>query len=488
VALAAMTVWAVDAMPAMAQAIAPPQVFARPLQPYGVAALAGGNVLVSSDAALTTLRTRFGPDGSVQAQQTVGGIQTGELAAEAVDPADGRVWDLSISGNLRMIDPATMTIVDIGSLRSTPAEASQVYDVAVGLVRDFTGSVLVAGPGGELTLANSTFGDIAARRSEGGHRLDLLVTGRTSANARYVARVTFVDGVFQAPVKVLISSSAISAFHNYPSGIALNAAGLAATTLTACTGRTDLGQCAGIADYAVTFPIGLPAGTPALVRPPNISATGGSADAAGRLYLTGPIIATATCGDVGLPGIAVLNPTGQYLGCIKLAGAGTFQDLALTADDATAYTTHPAGLVLRWGRLADAVPAVPPGGGGSGGDGGGGVAIDPAIRVLTAPRATVRRLRVTRGRVRVRVSNPNTVPIRLRAVLSRRSAARTRTLASTALTLDAHQSRRVSLRLRPTARALLRRRAKLQARLALTASATGAASVQTSRAVVLRAR
>jgi hypothetical protein len=72
-------------------------------------------------------------------------------------------------------------------------------------------------------------------------------------------------------------------------------------------------------------------------------------------------------------------------------------------------------------------------------------------------------------------------------VLSQRSAARTRTLASAALNLDAHQSRRVSLRLRPTARALLRRRAKLQARLALTASTAGAASVQTSRAVVLRA-
>jgi hypothetical protein len=282
-------------------------------------------------------------------------------------------------------------------------------------------------------------------------------------------------------VKVLISSSAISAFHNYPSGIALNAAGLAATTLTACTGRTDLGQCAGIADYAVTFPIGLPSGTPALVRPPNISATGGTADAAGRLYLTGPIIATATCGDVGLPGIAVLNPTGQYLGCIKLAGAGTFQDLALTADGATAYTTHPAGLVLRWGRLSDAVPAAPPGD-------GGGVTIDPAIPVLSAPRATVRRLRVTRGRVRFRVSNPNTVPIRLRAVLSRRSAGRTRKLGSAALNLDARQSRRVSLRLRRTARSLLRRRTRLRARLALTASTAGAASVQTSRAVVLRAR
>jgi hypothetical protein len=470
-------------MPAPAQTpIAPPQVFAQLLQPYGVAALPGGNVIVSSDAVSTTVRTRFAPDGSPQLQQSVGGIMVGELAAEAVDPADGRVWDLSNSGNLRLIDPATMTITDVGSLRSTPAAANQVYDVAVGLVRDFTGSVLVAGASGQLTLANSTFGDVAARRSEGGRRLDLLVTGRTSANIRYVARVTFVDGVFQAPVRVLISSSAISAFHNYPSGIALNSAGLAATTLTACTGRTDLGQCAGIADYAVTFPIGLPAGTPTLVRPPNISATGGTADAAGRLYLTGPIIATATCGDVGLPGVAVLNPAGQYLGCIKLAGSGPFQDLALTPDAGTAYTTHPAGLVLRWGRLSDAVPATPPGGGG-----GGGPTTVPVTPTLQAALATVRRLRVSRGRVRFPVSNPNGVPIRLRVKLTRRAAGRTRTLASTALNLAAGQRRRVSVRLRRTGRTLLRNRRTLRARLALTASAPGATSSRIARIVVLRA-
>jgi hypothetical protein len=187
------------------------------------------------------------------------------------------------------------------------------------------------------------------------------VTARTTGNFRYVVRLTFLDGALQPPAQVLIGSTAISAFFNFAPGLALNAAGLAATTLTGCTGRTSLGQCADLSDYAYVFPIDLPNGAVSQVAAPNISATGGATDAAGRLYLTGPTIADSACGDIALPGIAVLNPAGAYLGCVKLNGVGGFQDVSLTADGATAYTTHKFGQIVRWGRLSDLVPASPAG-------------------------------------------------------------------------------------------------------------------------------
>jgi hypothetical protein len=327
--------------------------------PYGVEVDGAGNVFATNDQVAAVQLTKFTPAAQPIVATNIGGIQVGQLGSLAIDPATGGLWHVAQDGTIRIFDPNTLAATVVGSVADLPTDARNVYDANVGMFRDFTGNLLVQNfVTGQLTPANSRFGDIALLRSADNNRLDVFVSARNTSNFRSIIRLTFVGGAFQPPARSVISSSALSAFHNQPPGVAVNRNGTVVTTLGFCTGAVALGQCADLTDYVFTFPASLPetlaqGPQPRRLTRPNISMRGADSDNAGNFYLASQVLATSICGDVGATGIAVLLPDGRFLGCTKQAGFLTsIQDIAVSPGGDLAYVTLPSGSIARLGRLA----------------------------------------------------------------------------------------------------------------------------------------
>ncbi|MGH2943802.1 MAG: hypothetical protein ACRDLN_13615, partial [Solirubrobacteraceae bacterium] len=290
----AVLVAALGAPPAGA---ATPEPFAALSFPLGITTNAAGDVIATHDQTFNYALTRFSPAGAPLATVPFGTIQVGRDGHLATDRTTGAIWFLQQQGPLFVVDPVTLQMTPIGDLAQTPIDGTRIYDVLTRTVRDGLGNVVPA-------LAR--FGDLAAHTSAGGRRLDLFVSVRASTTFRYVARYTFVDGVFQA-AKAIIASFSSKGTDNLPAGVAVNPQGAVLTTLQTFRGpsvATDLIDRAHL--FAFTYP---EAGPPPVqvFDGRDLSTEGMDADAAGRFYAVGQI-GSAACGTGGSAAVAMLRP------------------------------------------------------------------------------------------------------------------------------------------------------------------------------------
>ena len=326
---------------ASAQAVSP-TTFATLSQPYGITTDASDNVFVTSDGVFTTYLSKFSPGGQELDAVSIGGPTVGELGRLATDPATGDIWDLSINGTLRIVDPDTLDLRVLGDLSDIDLSASSthVWDALYGGFFDRSGSILPW---------YSTFGDIALYRSANNTRLDVFVTARnTGYNVPYVARLTWVNDVFQGAT-ALMTSTAIYPV-NVPRGIAVGPSGTVVTTLPRI-GRLG----ADFTEQVISFPAGFPEhGVPKVELDQwDESSRGISSDAAGNYYLTSQIN-SSLCGFNAGASVMVLSPAREFRACHPHSLLGSGEDVAVTAAGDHVYSTVlNEGRVLDWGRLAN---------------------------------------------------------------------------------------------------------------------------------------
>jgi hypothetical protein len=327
---------------ATSAAAATPSTFVNATRALGVATNPAGEVYVSYDhpSGATTFRSRLSAAAQELATVSVGGATVGELSHMDLDPATGVVWDLSNTGTVRQLDPATLQLLTPEfSLRQIPIDTTNTFDALNGDQRNMTAFV---------TPAFASYGDIAIARSVANRRLDMFASGKTSGNVKFVVRLTWIDNAYQG-ARAIIATSAISPTDTAVPGVAVNAAGTVMTTMANKKGSlvgTEFVPRAWI--FSSAWPEGGTA--PRLAFDGlDLSTTGMTTDASGMFYAVGPI-GTSACGQNASGAIVMLLSDGRPYACQPNALLAAVSDIAVAPGANVAYTTA-ANAVVRWDRL-----------------------------------------------------------------------------------------------------------------------------------------
>jgi hypothetical protein len=339
--MAAAVLCSYAVLPAAAGAQVRPTSFATLNGPIGVAVGADGSVFATYDGISDVRLVKFNSQGQVVREVAFGSFgSVGEVGKLAIDPANGRVWDLFTTGEIRAFDPNTLESVSLGTLRATPVDRSSVFDVSQGRRRDMSGEILP-----EL----STFGDIAVLRT--GALLEVFVTGRSSSGVPFVVRARFNGDAF-AGARAVAAGSISSREDNSPRGVAVNGAGTVLTTLPTPNIRLD------VVDLPYTFSAGFPetgAAPRIALGGRDLASRGMATDAAGNFYVTG-FIGSTICGRNAAGAIIVLSPNGAAGLCHPFSPTPVnMQDVAVgppAAPNVLSTLLGYPGQILGWGRLA----------------------------------------------------------------------------------------------------------------------------------------
>lgn len=178
------------------------------------------NVLVFHDEINFNMLTKYSPNGQVRSQLPVGNLASiGNKAKMARIPSSGNFLGIFPNGDFVFINPNTLEMVLINSLRRVYVSTSSIYDVALGRYSNI---------GGNIQLSIAHFGDIAVY--ENGSRLYVFITA-ISARFPFVIRIEFNNGHHVRSEVAVASSHADMFTSEIPRGIAVNKYGTVLTTL-----------------------------------------------------------------------------------------------------------------------------------------------------------------------------------------------------------------------------------------------------------------
>ena len=310
--------------------------------PYGIVTDANGNVFVTHDGTSTTFLTKFSPSGEEIDTISIGGITVGQIGRLAMDPATGEIWNLSIEGDLRIVDPDTLDVQPLSNLRGVDLSATSTH-VWNAALEGFFSQVDYFQP------SVSTFGDIALYRSQNNARLDAFIT------ARHIAKFPYASGSH---------GSTTSTWSDSPDVPLPNPGERAPRNRGSPIGS-------GGHDTAAARPTWRRANGPGDLVPANFPEQGvprveldkwdeSSRDigthAAGNFYLTSQIN-SSLCGVNAGAAIMVLSPQVEFRACHPRSLLAAGEDVAGTASGDHVYSTIQSQLylgaenaVVDWGR------------------------------------------------------------------------------------------------------------------------------------------
>src|SRR5579864_420260 len=312
--------------------LAAPSLFVNVNQPGGMTTDSAGDVFISSvqntPMNTSSVITEFSPQGAKLSQVTVSSgivVFPGSLAmlsASATDLstalAPGDILDLSPGGQVLAYRPSTGALGPFLNIASLPSiDTSSIYDVSTGRTSGFAGAIIP-----QLAM----YGDIAVLGNT------MLVTG-VSQNFPFVLRLQMSNGVVTS-AKVLLSSS-VPTSNNLPRGVAVNARGLALTTLPITAGGSE-----GNPDLPVGFGISFDAGqgpAPHAVSSQYVDSRGMAIDSLGNfLIATGPG-GSALCSTTQAVVTASANLT--RFACVPVLSPSSLNSsaVAVSPDNGTVY-------------------------------------------------------------------------------------------------------------------------------------------------------
>lgn len=337
-----------------------PFIFANSTLPTGIVTDRAGNIWISSEDATAgedgiprsfggSIITKYAPDGS-----PLGRIQTGPLVSPvdvfssnrfALETNSGLILSLSPSGQINLIEPNQGIVAPWVNLKSIPIKTDQVYDVATGVTRDFTGSI-------QPSL--SSYGDIAI--FSGRDFLDVYISGIGAGQAfPFVLRLRLSQTLGDSAQ--VIMSSVASTLEGSPPGIAVNSQGIVLTTLG--VNRTTAGNFSAPVAFSVDFnPQNVNDSNRPLVLNVDLSSRGMTTDAAGNFYIATGTIGTTLGGANGSGAIISLSPNLVLTGIYTQGAVASAQDVAVSPDGRVLYATIGTGSFGPNGVIGFQLPQV----------------------------------------------------------------------------------------------------------------------------------
>lgn len=299
-------------------------IFAHLDGPIGITTDRLGNVFTISDATLSSLLTKFAPNGQELLKTTVS-VQPASLGQLTTDMTFGYIWHLWRNGLIIVYHPDTLQAVGAVDISSMPFDATRVYDIATGTVRDMSGAIL---------SFQANYGDIAVWiRDVQAQIYDIYVSG-ISVGTPFVAQVRVTPQ--RSAIRVLASSSGSSApDNNLPRGLAINPQGLVLTTL-ALAGLGDR-----LTAFSVDFPDNVNALRPTIVfNEVAVASRGMTADQNGNFYVATSMIGIPACGIDSSGATLILSADLQQGSCLAF-GSVLMQtwDIAVNPEVTKAYIT-----------------------------------------------------------------------------------------------------------------------------------------------------
>ena len=323
--------------------LANPFLFANSLLPVGIVTDQAGNVFVSSEngsvgedgirRSFGSIITKYAPNGT-----PLGQIQTGGLLSPvdvvsgnrfALDTNSGLILSLSSSGQINLIEPNQGTVTPWIDLKGIPIQTDQVYDIATGVTRDFTGAI-------QPSL--SSYGDIAV--FNGRDFLDIYVSGIGAGQAfPFVLRLRLSQTLGNSAQVIMSSIATASPNEGSPPGIAVNSQGTVLTTLG--VNRTTAGNFSAPVAFSVDFsPQNVTnSNRPLVFSDVDLSSRGMTTDAAGNFYIATGTIGTTLGGANGSGAIISLSPNLELTGIYTQGVVASAQDLAVSPNGQVLYAT-----------------------------------------------------------------------------------------------------------------------------------------------------
>jgi hypothetical protein len=339
-----------------------PFLFANSLLPVGIVTDRAGNVFVSSEngsvgedgipRSFGSIITKYAPNGT-----PLGQIQTGGLFSPvdvvsgnrfALEMNSGLILSLSPSGQINLIEPNQGIVTPWVNLKGIPIQTDQVYDVATGLTRDFTGAI-------QPSL--SSYGDIAV--FNGRDFLDVYVSGIGAGQAfPFILRLRLSQTLGNSAQVIMSSVATASPNEGSPPGIAVNSQGTVLTTLG--VNRTTAGNFSAPVAFSVDFnPQNVTnSNRPLVFSNVDLSSRGMTTDAAGNFYIATGTIGTTLGGANGSGAIISLSPNLELTGIYTQGVVASAQDVAVSPNGQVLYATIGTNLFGPNGVIGFQLPQV----------------------------------------------------------------------------------------------------------------------------------
>lgn len=321
----------------------------------GVTTDLNGNVIVVSDNVDSLLISKYSPSGSLIRRVTLGDFFSYDiLDSLATDPVSGNIYGLGSNGDVRLINPSTLSSSRIFNIKNLNANTSTIYDVASHTVGPQAGLILPR-------ASQTSYGDIAISRRNG--KLNLYVSGISTAFP-FIMRIPMVNGQPGTPDVIIASLASAAPADNQPRGVAVNRDGWLLTTLPINISATT------IVDFPYTFHEDVPPDQGGILGihhawlfyPSDwVTSRGMATDLLGKFYVaTGGI--GAPC---GVAGVLIFTELDGGI-CMPLNNQTSARpaDFAVSPDGTTAYMAvyylNGAGQILKWklnGAIFSDVPA-----------------------------------------------------------------------------------------------------------------------------------
>jgi hypothetical protein len=343
--------------------LANPFLFANSILPVGIVTDRAGNVFVSSEDASVgedgiprsfggSIITKYAPNGT-----SLGKIQVGPLFSPvdvvagnrfALETNSGLILSLSPSGQINLIESNQGIVTPWVNLKGIPIQTDQVYDVATGETRDFTGSI-------QPSL--SSYGDIAV--FSGRDFLDVYVSGISAGQAfPFILRLRLSQSLGDSAQVIMSSVASASPNEGSPPGIAVNAQGIVLTTLG--FNRTNAGNFSVPVAFSVDFnPQNVTnSNRPLVLSNIDLSSRGMTTDAAGNFYIATGTIGTTLGGANGSGAIISLSSNLELTGIYTQGVVASAQDVAVSPNGQVLYATIGTNLFGPNGVIGFQLPQV----------------------------------------------------------------------------------------------------------------------------------
>lgn len=343
--------------------LANPFLFANSILPVGIVTDRAGNVFVSSEDASVgedgiprsfggSIITKYAPNGT-----SLGKIQVGPLFSPvdvvagnrfALETNSGLILSLSPSGQINLIEPNQGIVAPWVNLKGIPIQTDQVYDVATGETRDFTGAI-------QPSL--SSYGDIAV--FNGRDFLDVYVSGISAGQAfPFILRLRLSQTLGNSAQVIMSSIATASPNEGSPPGIAVNSQGTVLTTLG--VNRTTAGNFSAPVAFSVDFnPQNVTnSNRPLVFSNVDLSSRGMTTDAAGNFYIATGTIGTTLGGANGSGAIISLSPNLELTGIYTQGVVAAAQDVAVSPNGQVLYATIGTDLFGSNGVIGFQLPQV----------------------------------------------------------------------------------------------------------------------------------